>query len=113
MLLGEAQATIDVANEAVRQMSGSRLEREAQPSSEIVRHIVKAEVHAEVNSLDIKVDAKVDALETKVDALKAEVVSLSGKLDKLINSMLERQAGEGRGGVNRTFKRRVRRRAVA
>ena len=84
MLLGEAQATIEVASEAVRRMSGSRLEREAQPSSETVHHIVKAEVHAEVSALD----AKVGALDTKVDALQAEMSSMNDKLDRLLSSMI-------------------------
>ena len=85
MLLGEAQATIDVASEAVRRMTGSRREREAQPSSETVHHIVKAEVSA----LDTKVDAKVGALDTKMDALQAEVSALGGKFDSL-NDKLDR-----------------------
>ena len=84
VLLGEAQATIDVASEAVRRMSGSRREREAQPSSETVHHIVKAEVHAEVSALD----AKVGALDTKVDALQAEMSSMNDKLDRLLSSMI-------------------------
>ena len=92
VLLGEAQATIDVASEAVRRMSGSRREREARPSSETVHHIVKAEVSA----LDTKVDALQadlsqlkDEVNDKVDTLKAEIGALSGKLDTLI-SMMER-----------------------
>ena len=96
VLLGEAQATIDVASEAVRRMSGSRREREAQPSSETVHHIVKAEVHAEVSALKAEVnalDTKMEALvKAEVSALKAEVSALGGKLDTLI-SMMERQAG--------------------
>ena len=68
-------------------MSGSRREREAQPSSETVHHIVKAEVRA----LDTKVDAlvkadldtKVSALDSKVGALQAEVSALGGKFDSL------------------------------
>ena len=54
----------------MRQMSGSRLEREAQPSSETVHHIVKAEVHAEVS------------------ALQAEMSSMNDKLDRLLSSMI-------------------------
>ena len=100
ILLGEAQATIDVASEAVRRMSSSRREREAQPSSETVHHIVKAEVSA----LDAKVDAlqtevgalkgEVGALKGEVSALKGEVISISGKLDTLISSMIPRETGE-------------------
>ena len=60
-------------------MSGSRREREAQPSSETVHHIVKAEVSA--------LDVKVGALDTKVDALQAEMSSMNDKLDRLLSSM--------------------------
>ena len=87
-----------MANEAVRRMSGSLREREAQPSSEIVNHIVKAEVSV----LDTKVDAlakaeldtdtNIDALDTKVDALQAEI---NGKMDALqaeVNFLSWRQA---------------------
>ena len=77
-------------------MTGSRREREAQPSSETVHHIVKAEVHAEVSALKAEVnalDTKMEALvKAEVSALKAEVSALGGKLDTLI-SMMERQAG--------------------
>ena len=92
MLLGEAQATINVASEAVRRMSGSRLEREAQPSSETVHHIVKAEVHAEVSALQAEVADKVDALKAEVNE---RLGVLEAKLDTLINSVMarERQAG--------------------
>ena len=74
-------------------LSSSRREREAQPNSETVHHIVKAEVSA----LDAKVDAldaKVDALRADVGALKGEVISISGKLDTLISSMIPRETGE-------------------
>ena len=74
VLLGEAQATIEMANEAVRRMSGSRLEREARPSSEGVHHIVKAEV---------------SALDTKVDALKAEVNDRLSALEAKVESKLD------------------------
>ena len=86
MLLGEAQATVDVASEAVLRMSGSRREREAPPSTETVHHIVKAEVCA----LETKVGALVKAeLDTKVDALQDEVRALGGKFDSL-NAKLDR-----------------------
>ena len=95
VLLGEARATIDVASEAVRQMSGSRREREARPSCETVHHIVKAEIHAEVSALKTEVndkvdalDAKVGALDTKVDALQVEMSSMNDKLDRLLSSMI-------------------------
>ena len=59
---------------------------------ETVHHIVKAEVSA----LDTKVDALQadlsqlkDEVNDKVDTLKAEIGALSGKLDTLI-SMMER-----------------------
>ena len=86
VLLGETQATIEVANEAVRQMSGSRREREAQPSSETVHHIVKAEVSA----LDTKMgalQADVGTLKAEVGTLKAEISSVNDKLDKILLSI--------------------------
>ena len=89
VLLGEAQATIETANEAVRHMSGSRREREAQPSSETVHHIVKAEVSAlktEVSALDRLVKAEVSALEAKFDG---RLCALDAKLETIANSVFE------------------------
>ena len=82
MLLGEAQATIDVANDTVRRMSGSRREREAQPSSELVHHIIKAEVSA----LKDEVNNRMDALNERLGALEAKVET---KLDTIANSIFE------------------------
>ena len=65
-------------------MSGSRREREAQPSSETVHHIVKAEVGALDTKVDALVKAEVSALDTKVHALvKAEVSALDTKVGAL------------------------------
>ena len=67
-------------------MSGSRREREAQPSSETVHHIVKAEVSA----LDTKMgalQADVGTLKAEVGTLKAEISSVNDKLDKILLSI--------------------------
>ena len=93
VLLGEAQVTIEVANEAVRRMSGSRRKREAQPSSETVHHIVRAEVHAEVGALKAEVNNKIDALQAEVGALKGEMnerlCTLEAKVDTIANTVYE------------------------
>ena len=97
MLLGEMQATVDAANEAVRRMSGSQREREARPSSETVHHIVKSEVstvNERINALEAGVNERVNALEAgvneRIDALEAGV---NAKLDKCISviNMLSRE----------------------
>jgi hypothetical protein len=93
MLLGEMQATVDAANEAVRRMSGSQREREARPSSETVHHIVKSEV----STVNERINERIDALETNVnrrnDALEAGISAINAKLDKCISaiSMLSRE----------------------
>ena len=65
MLLGEIQATVDAANEAVRRMSGSQRERGARPSSEAVHHIVKSEVsgpRAKFDALEVGIARERDAM---------------------------------------------------
>ena len=77
VLLGEMQATVDAANEAVRRMSGSQREREAQPSSEIVHHIVKSEVNERISRLEAKVDAGMSAMNAKLDLCISAINELS------------------------------------
>ena len=60
--------------ELLNQEEALRLEREARPSSESVHHIVKAEV---------------SALDTKVDALKAEVNDRLSALEAKVESKLD------------------------
>ena len=101
MLLGEMQATVDAANEAVRRMSGSQREREARPSSETVHHIVKSEV----STANAKINERIDALEAgvneRINTLEAGVnerinaleAGVNAKLDKCISAinMLSRE----------------------
>ena len=75
-LFGEAQATVEVATDAVRRTSG----KSAQRSSETVHHIVKAEVSA--------LDAKVDGLKGEINV---RVGALEAKLDTLIKSVMARE----------------------
>ena len=91
-----------------RPQAGSRRDREAQPSSETVHHIVKAEVSAlntkvdalktediialntKVDALDAKVDSKVDALDSKVDVLNDRLTALEAKVETKLDAILSR-----------------------
>ena len=69
---------------SVRHMSGSRREREAQPSSETVHHIVKAEVNhivkAEVSALETRVEGRLCAIDAKLETIANSVFEIAREL---------------------------------
>ena len=71
-------------------MSGSRREREAQPSSETVHHIVKSEVSALDTKVHALVKAEVSALDTKVGALHDRLSALEAKVESKLDAIIAR-----------------------